>query len=191
MTEPAAKYGHTEHAPAGALSTAHGALGPNGALPAASAVPAASRGLDDNTHKALVEEFKEAGLYHRLHVTLMFGQITVFLGASGGLLHRLTTSPKLDPLLTAVLALFGALISYLFLVLHERVYTYSMRARDRASSIQPLLGLDLYRYEETRWKWGRGHASTWTRALYVAALVVWMGVFAWNARGAIAPLLAV
>lgn len=32
--------------------------------------------VDSERAKALIEEFKEAGHLHRLHVTLMFGQIT-------------------------------------------------------------------------------------------------------------------
>jgi hypothetical protein len=93
--------------------------------------------------EAQLEEFREAGQAHRLHVTLMFGQITVFLAASAGLLHTLLgdVSQASARLLGAAV---GILISFVFLVHHERVYAYSFAARQPATRLQEDLGLTLY-----------------------------------------------
>ena len=130
---------------------------------------------DSEQQKILIEEFKEAGHLHRLHVGLMFGQITVFLGASGALLHRVASLP---PLTNGAVLLFsgvGIFLSLLFLVLHERVYAYSHGARRRAEEIQTMLNLSLYRAQESKLKFvDRVRASTMTRALYILAIAAWL-----------------
>jgi hypothetical protein len=61
----------------------------------------------------------------------MFGQITVFLGTSAAIFHRLASAPPLDKWGVRLLAFAGLFVSILFLVLHELVYAYSHGARDR------------------------------------------------------------
>lgn len=131
--------------------------------------------MTEDTRQFLLEEFKEAGHLHRLHLSLMFGHITVFLGASGGLIYRLTNQPPIDPLLLRLLALFGVFLAFLFLILHERVYAYSHGARRRAEEVQKILGLELYSDCPTHIKWLRSfRAAAVTRTLYVGAALFWL-----------------
>lgn len=133
--------------------------------------------LDPARQQVLLEEFKEAGHLHRLHVGLMFGQITVFLGASGALLHRLAAQPPLEPIAVRLFAALGCFLALLFLVLHERVYAYSYRARNRALEIQNLLSVSLYQYPESQFALVRGlKASSLTRTLYVLSLLCWLAI---------------
>lgn len=131
--------------------------------------------IDGDLHKALLEEYKEAGHLHRLHVGLMFGQITVFLGASGALLHRMVGLPLLDNDAIRFFAVVGGFLAILFLVLHERVYAYSKGARNRAEEIQVLLGMELYKSRETDFRpLRKARAAPITRFLYGASLVLWI-----------------
>ena len=123
--------------------------------------------------EAQLEEFREAGQVHRLHVTLMFGQVTVFLAASAGLLHTLLgdvtqTSARL-------IGGVGILVSFVFLVHHERVYAYSLAARQRATHLQKDLGLILYQ-DPPRPTLLPVRATTASRVLYVAAGLFWIYV---------------
>lgn len=77
--------------------------------------------MDLEKRRALIQEFREAGQLHRLHLGLMFGQITVFLGASGPLVHRVMGQPPLESWALRLFALFGCFLAVLFAVLHERV----------------------------------------------------------------------
>ena len=130
------------------------------------------------TPEAMLEELREAGQNHRLHVTLMFGQITVFLAASGGLLSALlgTVNSTTSRMIGAV----GMLVTFVFLVHHERVYAYSLSARDRAIRLQDALGLNLYR-DPPRPVVLPIRATTASRMLYLTASIFWAFVLA---RGA-------
>lgn len=133
--------------------------------------------IDDEERKALLEEFKEAGHLHRLHVGLMFGQITVFLGASGAIAHRIASNPPLEPVALRLFALFGCFLALLFIVLHERVYAYSYGARQRAQEIQGKLGLSLYHDQQTHFRILRGCRARWvTRSLYIIIFLFWVWV---------------
>ena len=135
--------------------------------------------IDNERAKLLIEEFKEAGHLHRLHLGLMFGQITVFLGASGALLHRVVGLPVLDQGAARLLAVTGLFLAVLFLVLHERVYAYSAGARARAEEIQRDLELDLYKPRNTEFKPVQGiRAATITRTLYLASATLWIVLLA-------------
>ncbi|MCX7109964.1 MAG: hypothetical protein NTX45_07525 [Proteobacteria bacterium] len=137
--------------------------------------------MDEDNKKLLLEEFKEAGHLHRLHVSLMFGQITVFLGATGGLVHRITNAPPLDPVMIRVLAIFGCLLAFLFLVLHERVYAYSHGSRSRAEEIQRILGFSVYKHYQTHLNWLQSFsASTLTRLFYIPSFIFWVYVMAFG-----------
>ena len=130
---------------------------------------------DEDRRRVLLEEFKEAGHLHRLHVGLMFGQITVFLGASGALMHRVVGHPPLEEFSLRLFAVIGGFLAILFLVLHERVYAYSHGARKRAEELQQLLELSLYKHHETQFfPVRRLKAAGMTRALYTASLACWL-----------------
>jgi hypothetical protein len=122
--------------------------------------------------EVLLEEFREAGHMNRLHVSLMFAQITVFLGSTGALLFAVTSD--LTDLATRITAGFGLVVCLVFLVHHERVYAYSESARSTAAAAQSELGLTLYRYSPSRLTWLKMTANSASRLLYFSAAFIWL-----------------
>ena len=123
--------------------------------------------------EALIEELREAGQIHRLHITLLFGQLTVFLAATGGVVSALLS--EANSTTARVMGAFGLLLAFVFLVQHERVHQYSRFARDRAISAQNELGVTVYAVlPSSRWlRIGAGYAS---RLLYLSAAAFWVYV---------------
>ncbi|MCP4315604.1 MAG: hypothetical protein GY789_06180 [Hyphomicrobiales bacterium] len=99
----------------------------------------------NNRYQNLIDEYKEASHYHRLHITLLFGQLTVYLGVSGALINFVTKDSGPEGLMLTLIGVFGCIISFVFLIQHERVYASSYSARSRAEYIQHLLDLELYK----------------------------------------------
>jgi len=92
---------------------------------------------------AQVAEYKEALAEVRLHSTLMFGELTVYLGASAGLLQIVSRSDVTPPIRLGVTT-FGIVLSLAFYVLHERFGDFVHVARRRARDLEQSLGFKLY-----------------------------------------------
>jgi hypothetical protein len=130
--------------------------------------------MDPDRQKALLEEYKEAGQFHRLHITLLFGEITVYLAASGALLHFLSSKPA--PSLATLAGLLGTFISIAFFVISERANDYSQSARRRAIEVENELGLSLFHHNSLRRAalGGWATATNAGRAVYIAGFVLWL-----------------
>jgi hypothetical protein len=95
-----------------------------------------------NDDEKLLAEYKEAVADIRLHSGLMFGELTVYLGASGILLQ---IAFKQDiPDIHIPIGAVGVVLSIAFYVLHERFGDFVHAARRRAKEIESKLGFALY-----------------------------------------------
>jgi len=92
-----------------------------------------------NEDEKNLAEYKEACAEERLNAGLLFGQMTVYLVAMGGLLQIAASKPTLW-----VLPLLGMFVSLAFFVIGERCGDFAHAARERAKNIEPLLGFALY-----------------------------------------------
>jgi hypothetical protein len=88
-------------------------------------------------------EYKEALAEVRLHSTLMFGELTVYLGASAGLL-QVASRVDATPSMRLGLSVAGIVLSVAFYVLHERFGDFVHVARRRARDLEQSLGFKLY-----------------------------------------------
>ena len=92
-----------------------------------------------NDDEKRLAEYKEATAEERLNAGLLFGQLTVYLIATGGLIQVATSKPHLH-----MVALVGILLSVAFFVIGERCGDFAHAARKRAKVLEPLLGFSLY-----------------------------------------------
>lgn len=122
-----------------------------------------------------IEEYKEAGALHRLHITLMFGQMTVYLAASAGLIQVLTKEvPPLIPV-QIVLSLIGIALSIIFWIVTERAAKFLHSARNRAMEIEKQLELSLYSSGPSREN-SVLTATNATRLLYLSGILGWFSL---------------
>lgn len=138
----------------------------------------AELGSDKLTHETpvfVLEEYREAGLMHRLHITLIFGQTTIFLAAFGLVAQLLFGAADLPSIRIRLLAGVGALVTFVLLVQHQRQYRYSEQSRARAIDIQNRLDKDgLGPYGESPLdRWLPVSAGNAARGLYLVALAGW------------------
>lgn len=90
-------------------------------------------------YEALLSEYKEALADVRLHSGLMFGELTVYLAASGVLLQI-----KSKGTLPCGAEVLGVILSLAFYVLHEGFGDFVHVARRRARELEKRLGFVLY-----------------------------------------------
>lgn len=133
--------------------------------------------LNDDQKKIFLEEYKEAATLHRLHITLMFGQTSVFLAASWGLLNVVAeTNPAPDINILRLIPLIGLIVTAVFFVISERAFIYSFTARERAKEIELFLGFSLYTNTPKPKQQISGIYVV--RFLYVVGLFIWVVLFA-------------
>jgi hypothetical protein len=137
----------------------------------------------------LLEQLREAGQSHRLHVTLMFGQMTVFLAAAGGILSQ-SVNQELPTASARVLSGLGVLVCAVFLVHHERMYDHSFRARASAMDAQAKLGIVVYHHSSSdgsRVPRFLPRAALMSRVLYVSTLLVFAAICILGPAGSAPP----
>jgi len=130
----------------------------------------------------LVEEYKEAGEIHRLQIGLLFGQITVYLGISGGLFAVYFDQQRAQsPILDTWIPVAGLLLTLFLFIISERAGDYSHAARKRAVDIQNQLGFKLYMENSRPAAFGGlATAINATRGIYALGFVAWLVVsFVW------------
>ncbi len=93
--------------------------------------------MNDDDKK--LAEYKEAAAEERLNAGLLFGQLTVYLASTGGLIQVVTSKPHLY-----LLALAGILLSIAFYIIGERCGDFAHAARNRAKELESSLGFKLY-----------------------------------------------
>jgi hypothetical protein len=135
------------------------------AAAATHAQPSAVPELSAERRAALLEQSSECGQSHRLHVTLMFGQMTVFLAAIAGTLSQVLGNANLSPLGTRIAAAIGCFVSLVFLVHHERMYRHSFQARSQAAEAHRQLGIAVYGHVRTRLP----RAAVMSKVLYIGS----------------------
>lgn len=90
----------------------------------------------------LIDEYKEAGALHRLHITLLFGQITVYLAANAGMfkvaIENQSNGVKL------LVSFMGIIMTLVFWIITTRAAKFMEKARDRAKDIEKEIGFELY-----------------------------------------------
>jgi hypothetical protein len=96
-----------------------------------------------DTTDTQLAEYKEALADVRLHSTLMFGELTVYLGASAGLVQVTSRDDATQPTRLG-LSVAGIVLSVAFYVLHERFGDFVHVARKRARDLEQSLGFQLY-----------------------------------------------
>ena len=161
-----------EHFPGRARGYHRRGMGPTSAesRPADSAAPAtAERAL-------LLAEYAECGHFERLDAQLSFNYLMVFLAATGGSLtvFRNLTPESRD--LHILAAVFGFVLSFVFLLSAERRSARSRATRDRALELERLLGLQLHQGRAER-RPAFGPQTTTTalfRLVYAGAALVWI-----------------
>mgnify|MGYP001469500746 CR=1 FL=1 len=129
----------------------------------------------------LMEEFKEAGQLHRLHIGLLFGHLVIFLGIIGALLSKYIELSTCSFFYKIFCAFAGAFLTLLFIILHERVFEYSIMARNRAEKIQEMLDLDLYKTPKNRFFLVRFFSVyISTRYFFISILILWLSLGFWT-----------
>lgn len=96
------------------------------------------------TRAELLNEYVEAGHFLRLHAQLSFNYLTVFLAATGGALTIFRNLPAEGDDVREVTALFGVVMSLVFLSSSERRTFRTRAAHARAREIEAVLGLRLH-----------------------------------------------
>ncbi len=139
-------------------------------------------GEADFEKMACLEEYKEAGHYHRQHLVLMFGDLAIFLAANAGLIHLLNADPEPSPAWRIILPVAGLVLSFVFGRRHRVLYDRSSLARKRAIDLQDGLKMKLYQEgPKPSFLMGLGKtASMPTEALYWLSFSFWfvMAVYA-------------
>lgn len=102
--------------------------------------------------------------------TLRFAELTIFIAVTGAMLN-LVFSGTVPPIVNILLKLAGALISLMFLILHERTMTWWYRFVERAAELEEQLGFQQYRNRP------RGHRITGTvsiRIFFIILILFWI-----------------
>ena len=86
-------------------------------------------------------EYKEATAEERLNAGLLFGELTVYLAVTGGLIQVVASKPQL----LYWMCIPGIVISVAFWVIAERCGDFAVAARNRAKNLEEYLGFFLYR----------------------------------------------
>ncbi len=111
---------------------------------------------------------------------LEFAQLTVFFGATGGLLSLvLRSAPPIDDLPKAVVKVVGLLISFLFFVMNERGIQHWVAYSNRAVKIEKPLGYRQYTDRPPSRLFSDRNA---TRVIYGSAMVFWIVTMIWHCR---------
>jgi hypothetical protein len=124
-------------------------------------------------YEALLGEYKEALADVRLHSGLMFGELTVYLAASGALLQirfkdSLPWSAKIS------IAVAGIILSFPFYVLHERFGDFVHVARNRARELEKRLCFSLYSSSPLP-RWKVFTAINAARFVFIVGALGWLG----------------
>jgi hypothetical protein len=146
-------------------------------VPSRTEVPLEEAGSQSLPSRAeLVEEYKEAGQLHRLQIGLLFGQITVYLGISGGLFAVYFDQHRAQrPILDTGIPVAGLLLTLFLFIISERAGDYSHAARRRAVEIQNQLGFNLYMENSRPAAFGGlATAINATRGIYALGFVAWL-----------------
>lgn len=136
--------------------------------------PPASRGVPERAE--LLEEYREAGQFERLNTQLAFNDIMVFLAGIGGAVTLFGNVPKEAVDLRVLTAIFGAVLSSVFLVSAERRAFRSRAIQGRIKEIEDALGLSLHHAMSAESRvLGLGvHTAALYRALFLTGLLVWV-----------------
>lgn len=119
-----------------------------------------------------IEEFKEASAFHRLQNSILLGQTTIYLAATGALASLFIRDPGPNEKQTFMLKIAGILLSFIFFVITDRAYQFSYAARERAKIIGKKLGFELYS-EGSVPKARIMRAVSAIKLLYIIVGVVW------------------
>lgn len=108
----------------------------------------------------------------------MFGQMTVFLAAAGGVLIQ-TLNKDTTESAVRVLGAIGVAICAVFLIHHERMYDHSYRARASAIDAQEKLGIVVYHHSTgpySRLSKIVPRAAIMSRLLYLLTMAVFSAI---------------
>jgi hypothetical protein len=122
----------------------------------------------------LTDEYKELNANMRLHVTLRFSLITIFLAMNGGLLSILSNA-KQPMQLVLYPALLGLVGSIIFFILEERIADYYWHYRHRVEEIERQLGFQAHQVPVPSWllpDWLTSRIAA--RAVYLLFALFWL-----------------
>lgn len=118
------------------------------------------------------DEYREAGALHRLHITLLFGQMTVYLAATAGLFKVALENQDQANGVQILVSFIGIILSSVFWIIMERAAEFLHYSRRRAVEIEKKLQFELYQRGPSGVK-KYFTAINATRGLYIAGLILW------------------
>jgi len=118
-------------------------------------------------------EYKEALSIERFQSTLLFGELTVYMAASGSLLKYVISSPTPPGLYRVVLAIAGMILSLSFLLISKRAGDFLHSARNRAKSIEKNIRFSICSDLPERKCYTAINAIY---AIYIIGLLIWLFV---------------
>jgi uncharacterized membrane protein YeaQ/YmgE (transglycosylase-associated protein family) len=129
----------------------------------------------DSNLKAI--EYQQAISLQKYHGTLIFGHITVFLGASGWIVKTLVERSSPGLALPMVLGIVGICLAVAFFLIGYRAKEYSEQSRDRAKALECELGLRLMQEVGSKKRFPRAFNVTFS--IYVLAGFGWVAYLLW------------